>query len=326
MRLDQLAEKIDAELVGDPAIEVTRLASLDEATAGAVSFLSNAKYASQLATTKASAVIVGPKQSVDRVALLKAKDPYFAFRQAVVALHGFRRHPFSGTHPQAVIDPSATVGENCIIYPGVYLGPRVVVGDDCILYPNVCIYDDCRVGNRVIVHSGAAIGGDGYGYAFHDGEHHKIPQVGNVVLEDDVEIGANCVIARGALGPTVIARGAKLDALVMIGHGVRVGEHSLLVAQVGIAGSTVLGHHVTMAGQVGIAGHLKIGDGVTVGAKSGVMNDIDPGQIVMGAPALPDKQAKRILLAQLQLPDILDRLRKLERQVEQMDASADSES
>ena len=259
MRLDELAERIGAELVGDPAIEVTRVNTLELAQPGEVSFLSNQKYARQIATTKASAVIVGPSETSDRVTLLRAKDPYFAFRQAVVALHGYRKHPFSGVHPAAHVDPTAQIGEGTVVYPGVYIGPGVKVGRECILYPNVVIYDGCVLGDRVIVHGGAVIGSDGYGYAFHGGVHNKIPQIGHVVLEDDVEIGANSVVARGAIGPTVIGQGTKLDAQVMVGHGVKIGPHSLLVAQVGVSGSTTIGHHATIAGQVGIAGHLKIG-------------------------------------------------------------------
>jgi UDP-3-O-[3-hydroxymyristoyl] glucosamine N-acyltransferase len=320
MKLSELAEKLGAELVGDGAIDVTRVSTLDAAQPGDLSFLSNARYAKQLGTTSASAVIVGQADKSDRVALLRCKDPYFAFRQAVVALHGFRKHPFDGIHPDAYVDPSATIGARTIIYPGAFVGPRVTIGDDCIIYPNAVIYDDCRIGDRVIIHSGAAIGPDGYGFAFHKGVHNKIPQVGHVVIGDDVEIGSNAVIARGAIGATTVAEGTKIDALVMLGHGVQIGPHSLLVAQTGIAGSTTLGHHVTIAGQVGIAGHLKIGNAVTIAAKSGIMADIEDGETVMGSPAMPAKIARRVLLHMTQLPELVDRLRKLEKRLDQLDA------
>ena len=315
MRLDLLAEQIGAELSGDPAIEVTRVNTLELAQPGELSFLSNQKYARQIATTNASAVIVGLSETSDRIPLLRAKDPYFAFRQAVIALHGFRKHPFAGIHPAAQIDPTAEIGADTVVYPGVYVGPGAKIGSGCILYPNVAIYDGCLLGDRVIVHAGAVIGADGYGYAFHGGVHNKIPQVGNVILEDDVEVGANSVVARGAIGSTTIGQGTKIDAQVMVGHGVKVGPHSLLVAQVGISGSTTIGHHATIAGQVGIAGHLKIGDAVTIAAQSGVMSDVDDKEVLMGAPAMPASHARRVYLSFMQLPELANRVKQLEKQL-----------
>lgn len=315
MRLDELAERIGAELTGDPDIDVTRVNTLELAKPGELSFLSNQKYARLIATTQASAVIVGQSETSDRVPLLRAKDPYFAHRQAVIALHGFRKHPFDGVHPAANVDPSAEIGVDTVVYPGVYVGPGVKIGSGCILYPNVAIYDGCVLGDRVIVHAGAVIGADGYGYAFHGGVHNKIPQVGNVVLEDDVEIGANSVVARGGIGSTTIGQGTKLDAQVMVGHGVKVGPHSLLVAQVGISGSTTIGHHATIAGQVGIAGHLKIGDAVTVAAKSGVISDVDDKEVLMGAPAMPASHARRVYLSFTQLPELANRVKELEKRL-----------
>lgn len=326
MRLDELAQKIGAELSGDGAIEVHRVAAIETAGPGDVTFLSNQRYARLLATTNASAAIVGPTERSERIALLRTADPYYAFQQAVVALHGFRRHPHEGIHPAATIDPTATIGRGTVVYPGVYVGPRAKVGEDCILYPNCVIYDECILGDRVIIHSGAAIGPDGYGFAYHAGAHHKIPQVGNVILEDDVEIGANSVVARGAIGPTVIGRGTKLDAAVMIGHGVRIGQHCLVVAQVGISGSTTLGNYVTLAGQVGIAGHLKIGNGVTVAAKSGIMDDVPDKATLMGTPGMPANQARRVMLAQMQLPEVLMRLREIEKRLEKLDPKPSQET
>ncbi len=315
MRLDELAKRIGAELIGDPAIEVTRVNTLELAQPGELSFLSNQKYARQITTTRASAVIVGPSETSDRVALLRAKDPYFAFQQAVVTLHGYRQHPFTGVHPAAHVDPTAEIGPETIVYPGAFIGPRVKIGRECIIYPNAAIYDECVLGDRVIIHAGAVIGADGYGYAFHDGVHNKIPQIGNVVLEDDVEIGANSVVARGAIGSTTIGKGSKLDAQVMVGHGVKIGPHSLLVAQVGISGSTTIGHHATIAGQVGIAGHLKIGNAVTIAAQSGVMSDVEDKEVLMGAPAMPASHARRVYLAFTQLPELANRVKQLEKQL-----------
>lgn len=318
MRLDQLAQRIDAELVGDGSIEVTSAAPLDEARQGSLSFLANPKYAEKLRTTRASAVIVGPAINGDHVALLRSADPAYAFCRAVIALHGFRKHPHAGVHPKANVDSTAEIGERTIVYPGVYLGPRSRVGRDCILYPNVVVYDDCVIGDRVTIHAGTVIGQDGFGYATHQGVHHKIPQIGNVVIEDDVEIGSNCVIERAALTSTIIGLGTKMDGLVAIGHNTRIGAHGMLVAQVGIAGSVQVGHHATIAGQVGIVGHLKIGDNVTIGAQAGVIADIPDQTTVIGAPAMPAVQARRVYSLFTQLPDLAERIKQLEQMVEEL--------
>lgn len=326
MTLSELAERIGAEAVGDPALVIDSASTLDEARNGQVSFLANPKYLKQLETTEASAVVVAPGVTSERLALLKAKDPYFAFMQAVVALHGFRKHAHGGIHPKAHVDPTATIGESCVLYPGVVVGPRARLGRDCVLYPNVVIYDDCVLGDRVTVHAGTSIGHDGFGYATQKGVHHKIPQVGNVVIEDDVEIGANCTIDRATLGSTVIGKGTKFSNAVAIGHGTKIGPHCLFVAQVGVAGSVSVGHHVTMAGQVGIAGHLKIGDNVTIAAQSGIIGDVPDQTTIMGTPALPAARARRVWGVYSQLPDLLDRVRKLEGQVEELASSDDEES
>ena len=320
LSLKELAGRIDAEVAGDGNLEVDSVNTLEDARPGQVSFLANRRYAAQLETTRASAVIVVPGVESGRVALLKTKDPYYAFARAVVLLHGHRRHPHEGIHPKAHVEATATVGERTVIYPGAYVGPRARVGRDCILYPNATVYDDCVLGDRVILQAGAVVGSDGYGYATHKGAdgvpvHYKIPQVGNVVIEDDVEVGANCAIARAALGSTVIGRGAKLDNLVALGHGVKVGPHCLLVAHVGIAGSTTLGHHVTLGGQVGVAGHLKVGDNVTVAAQSGIIGDVPDQTTLMGTPAMPAGAARRVYAIFTQLPALADRVRKLEAQV-----------
>jgi UDP-3-O-[3-hydroxymyristoyl] glucosamine N-acyltransferase len=313
LTLTQLAERIGAEVVGDGSVSVSGVSTLEDATAGQISFLANASYADQLETTKATAVIVGPKVACDRLILLKTKDPYFSFAQTVIALHGHRCHPHQNIHPRACVDPTASIGEGSVLYPGVYVGPRTVIGRNCILYPNAVLYDDCRIGDRVIVHSGASIGHDGFGFATNGGKHHKIPQVGIVVIEDDVEIGANSVISRAAMGSTVIAKGTKVDSLVSIGHGVKVGEHGLLVSQAGIAGSTVIGHHATFGGQVGVAGHLTIGNHVTIAAQGGVTNDVEDNAVLIGAPAMPYGHGKRVYVIFTKLPELLQRIQDLEQ-------------
>jgi len=319
MRLDDLARKIDAQLSGDGSVEIAGVAPLDTAQPGHVSFLSNRRYSSDIEKTRASAVIVANNVSADHVALLKTRDPYYAFMQAVVLLHGHRKHPHEGIHPTAHIDPTARIGEGTTIYPGVFVGPRATIGRDCILYPNVVVYDDTAIGDRVIIQANSTIGVDGFGFATHGGIHHKIPQIGRVVIEDDVEIGSNCSVERGALDETRISKGTKIDQHVVIGHGSTIGEHGLLVAQVGIAGSTTVGHHVTMGGQVGVAGHLKIGNQVTIGAQAGVMSDVEDKQVIIGSPGMPATHARRVYMIFTKLPEIVDRLRDLEQRLEHLE-------
>jgi len=324
MTIAELAREIGAEVVGDGSAQIQSATTLEDATAGQLSFLANPKYAKQLESTRASAVVVPLSvKPVNNTTLLKANDPYFAFRQAVVKLHGYRKHPHQGVHPKAHVEATATVGAGSVLYPGVYVGPNAKVGRDCILYANAVVYDDCVLGDRVIVHSGAVVGADGYGFATHKGEHHKIPQIGNVIVEDDVEIGACSSIERAALGSTVIGKGTKIDQLVVVGHGCKIGAHCLLVAQTGISGSVMLGHHVTLAGQTGVAGHLKIGDQVTVGAQSGIISDIDDQSTVVGSPAMPVSHARRVYMYFTQLPEIVERLKAVEQRIEELGVEGD---
>lgn len=323
MKVNELAQRIGAQVVGDGSVQVSSVATLEQAQPGQVSFLANPKYADALETTNASAVIAAMPVACERMTLLKTADPYFALRQAVIALHGFRRHPHEGVHRAAHVDATAKIGPGTIIYPGVFVGPRARIGRDCIIYPNAVIYDECTLGDRVTVHACAVIGQDGFGYATHKGEHHKIPQVGNVIIEDDVEIGSNCVIERASLGSTIIGKGTKMDSLVAVGHNTRVGPHGLLVAQVGIAGSVTIGHHATIAGQSGIAGHLKIGDNVTIAAQAGVINDVPDQTVMMGVPAMPASQARRVYALFLQLPELIERIKELEQKVEELSMEND---
>jgi UDP-3-O-[3-hydroxymyristoyl] glucosamine N-acyltransferase len=316
--LKELAERIGAELVGNPSVEVDSVGPIDAAGPGQVAFLANSRYARFLENTGASAVIVKPQVVSNGVPLLRMNEPYYGYAQAATLLHGFRRHPHAGIHPRATVDSSAKVGHGSILYPGVYIGPDVRIGRECVLHPNVAVYDGCILGDRVTLHANAVVGADGFGFATFKGEHHKIPQVGNVVIEDDVEVGAGSVIDRAAMGSTIIGRGSKIDKLVAIGHGVRIGAHSLLVAQTGVAGSTQIGHHATIAGQAGIGGHLEIGDNVTVAARSMVINDVPDQTAIMGVPAMPIAQARRVYVVFQNLPDLLDRVRQLEQHVNEL--------
>jgi UDP-3-O-[3-hydroxymyristoyl] glucosamine N-acyltransferase len=254
----------------------------------------------------------------------------------MVAFYGFRQPHFSGIDPRSAVDPSAKLapdvrvapfatigpgaelGAGTVIYSGVHIGPRCRLGAGCTLYPNVTLYDGTILHDRVTIHAGTSIGHDGFGYATHAGRHEKIPQVGWVELEDDVEIGANCAIDRATMGATVVGAGTKFSNLVAIGHGTRLGKHCLLVAQTGIAGSVVVGNYCVFAGQAGIVGHIKIGDGARVAAKTGVTNDLAPGEEVFGVPAMPLRLARRTYTILPRLPQMRAALRTLIREVRQL--------
>jgi UDP-3-O-[3-hydroxymyristoyl] glucosamine N-acyltransferase len=207
----------------------------------------------------------------------------------------------------------------------VHIGEGAQLGNDCIIYPNVTIYDGCKIGNRVIINANSAVGEDGFGYATHNGIHHKMPQIGTTVIEDDVEIGACCGIERGTLGDTIIGQGSKLGDLVAIGHGTKIGAHCLLVVQVGIAGSTTLGHHCTVGGQGGIVGHINIGNNVTIAAQAGVINNVPDGQVVVGAPAIEANQGKRAYSMIQYLPEMRQNIRELQSQIKQITSFIESE-
>lgn len=322
-------------MVGDPEAQLTGLKPADAADAGDLTFAENEKYFQAACASQASAILVSEELGETDKTLIKVRHVRVALAQLLAAFHPEQQYA-PGIHETAVVaasaevDASAYVGPHCIIEADAkiglhvtltghnYIGAKTVIGDSSRLFANVTVYDRTVVGARVRIHAGTVIGSDGYGYVFDEGQHKKIPQVGNVVIEDDVEIGSNVSIDRGAIGPTVIGKGAKIDNLVQIAHNVSIGEHCLLISQVGIAGSTKLGKYVTLAGQAGIAGHLRIGDQVTLAAKSGVMHDIPDGEKWMGAPAQPDKQTKRQLLAIQQLPELIKRVRKLEKELEKL--------
>jgi len=341
MRLSELCEVLTqsgfpAQLEGDDRT-VHAVNTLEEASEGEITFLSNPKYLQAVQSTKASAVIV--KDGIDvpeTVAAVRCADPYAGVTVAIIKLHGYRRHPQWGVSERANIDPSATIGENaniapgatvaanatlgdgCTLYPGCYVGGEARLGRDCILYPNVVVYDFCELGDRVTIHAGSVIGEDGLGYAPHNGKWIKIPQVGRAILGDDVEIGANCSIDRATLGHTEIGAGTKFGNDIVIGHGTKIGADCLFVGQVGVAGSVTVGRHVTLAGQVGVAGHLTIGDEARIAAQSGIAGDVPPKADLMGSPAIPIERAKRALYVVQNLPDWVKRIKNLEREVAEL--------
>ncbi len=334
-------QSMPAQIEGDPATVITAVNTLEDATPSEISFLANPKYEKLLATTRAGAVIVDRVVKPPRpMTLVRMEKPYPALMAAIVRIHGYRQHPnWGGIHlsatlgknvqigknprigPGATVESDVTIGDNVVLYPGVYVGRGCRLGNDVVLYPHVVIYEQVILGHRVTIHAGSVIGEDGLGYAPVGDEWFKIPQVGNVVIEDDVEIGANCTIDRATLGRTVIGRGSKLSNLIAIGHGTRVGEQAMFVAQVGLAGSVTVGKHVQMAGQAGVVGHVHIGDRATVGAKAGVVNDVEPNTYVLGQPAIKASDTKRHIFLIQKLPEMRTRLKALEAEVAQLKAT-----
>ncbi|MDM7915199.1 MAG: UDP-3-O-(3-hydroxymyristoyl)glucosamine N-acyltransferase [Candidatus Eisenbacteria bacterium] len=333
IRLDELARRLDVPLDGDGSIEITGVAGIREAGPGDLTFLGHPKYEVHLAQTGASAIIMARPRGNLGIPVLQAAHPYLTFLKALKLFSDDRLGVLPGIHgtavigrnarfgaevsigPHAVLGDDVVLGDRVIVMAGVYVGNGARIGSESLLYPNVVIREDSRLGERVIVHSGAVIGSDGFGFTREGNVIHKIPQIGNVEIGDDVEIGANATIDRATTGTTRIGRGTRIDNLVMIAHNVTIGENSILCAQVGISGSTQVGNDVTLAGQVGLVGHIEIGDGVQVGAQGGVTKSIPAGTSVSGYPALPHGQARRIYAAMRHLPDMLREVRDLERRL-----------
>lgn len=327
--LGEIAALLGGTLEGDPSVRVKGVAGLREAGPEEISFLANGKYGSLLASTRAAAVLLSPAAPAPPTAAIRVADPARAFQTLAAMFSPASAARPAGVHPTAVIDPTARVdaeasigafavveagarvGRGTTIYPHVYVGPGAVIGEGCLLYPFSVVREEVVLGNRVILQPGAVIGSDGFGYIPVAGRLEKIPQTGTVVLEDDVEIGANTTIDRARFGRTVIARGAKIDNLVQIAHNVTVGEGSVLCAQVGIAGSTRLGAHVTLAGQVGVNGHIEVGDGVTAAGKTGITKSVPPGRVLLGNPAQDHKDELRFQARLRRVPEISDEVKAL---------------
>lgn len=319
---------------GNPNTILTAANTLDDAESGQVSFLSNHKYKDKLNTTNASVVIVNFDAVIPKgLAVIKCHNPYGALTATIIHLHGYRQHPQWGIDVQSNIDASAVIGNNAniaanvtiaenvrigddaTIYPGCYIAANVIIGDAVTLFPNVVLYDASKLGNRVTLHAGTVIGQDGLGYSKVKSKWTKIPQVGSVLIEDDVEMGANCAIDRATLGQTKISSGSKFSDLVVIGHGAKVGDRCMLVAQVGIAGSVVVGKDVTMGGQVGVSGHINIGDNVTIGAKSAVWSSIDANTHALGYPAIETFSYRKQMVHVRQLPKLKQQIQQIQQQI-----------
>lgn len=337
--VEQIAGILNGEIVGDSNVSVTGLSKIEEGQPGTLSFLANPKYEEYIYSTGASVVIVNktfePRQEIPAsCTLVKVEDAYACFAKLLEAYNQFRVKQPKIEQPSFISD-SASVGENLYlgafaylgedvvigsdvkIYPGAYIGDNVKIGDGCVIYPGVKIYPDCVLGKHCVIHAGAVIGADGFGFAPNqENEYNKVPQIGNVVLEDFVEIGANTTVDRATLGSTILRKGVKLDNLVQIAHNVEIGENTVMAAQVGVAGSTKVGKNVMMGGQVGVSGHIKIADGVKVAAQSGIPNNIKKeGDVLLGSPAIPIEDFKKSYFGFRKLPMILKRLQAIEEKL-----------
>jgi UDP-3-O-[3-hydroxymyristoyl] glucosamine N-acyltransferase len=338
-RLSELARDIGGRVIGDGQVLIRNVASIEEAGPGEITFLANPRYQSHLRRCRASAVIVGPGIIKDELVpetgkgYLEVSDPYLAFAQ-VLQIFAPPVHYDKKVSSRAFVDPTASlgadvtlfpgvfvaasvrVGKQTVLYPGVFLGEGAQVGDDCVLHPNVVVGEGCSIGNRVILHAGVVVGSDGFGYAGHGDGRIKIPQVGIVEIQDDVEIGANTTVDRATFGKTVISRRAKIDNLVQIAHNVIVGENSIIAAQVGIAGSTRIGKDVTLLGQAGVLNHLRIGDGATIGPQSGIPRSVPPGVVLSGGiAAAPHQEWLKVMALLPHLPKLWNLVRALEKKM-----------
>jgi UDP-3-O-[3-hydroxymyristoyl] glucosamine N-acyltransferase len=341
--LQELAARLGARLEGDGALDVTRVAGIEQAGPGDLTFLANPKYAAALPGTRATAVIAADGVEGATCAVLRHANPYLAFAQAALALAPPWRPP-TGVHPSAivaadaviedgvavgplaVVGAGARIGARTVVMPHVVIGAGAELGPDCVIHARVSIRERCRLGARVVVQDGAVIGSDGFGFAHRaDGTHEKIPQAAAVVVEDDVEIGANTTIDRPAVGETRIRAGAKIDNLVQIAHGVTIGRNTLLAAQVGIAGSTTVGDNVILAGQVGVAGHITVGAGAKATAQTGIANSIPDKAFVSGSPAIDNRDWLKASVLFRKLPELKKRVAELERRLDTREPSPSPE-
>jgi len=340
-KLRELAQWVDGTVIGDGEIEISGVAAVEEARAGEITFIANPKYLPKLSQTNASAIIVSKEVTQADKPLLCVTNPYLAFGK-ILTLFSQKPYQPKGIDSNAWISPTARLGKDLTLYPFVYIGDRCSIGDrvtlypgvsvggdssigeDSILHPNVSIYSGTIIGRRVILHSGVVVGSDGFGYVKEGKKNVKIPQVGTVEIEDDVEIGANTTIDRATLGKTIIRRGVKIDNLVQVAHNVTIGEDSIIVAQVGISGSTKIGNNVTLAGQVGVVGHIEIGDNVMVGAQAGVTHDLPADQGYVGSPALPHREFLRAITVFPKLPEMRKILIEIEKRLKKIEEAFSS--
>jgi UDP-3-O-[3-hydroxymyristoyl] glucosamine N-acyltransferase len=343
--VSELAVEVGGTVVGDGTRLVNACNTLMDAAPDQISLLHQPKYAPELETTRAGCVVLAPgatahlkrAEGLPPLTVIEAQNTYFAWQKIMVRLHGHRRHAPVGISPLAAIDPTAKLGKNVHIHPFAVIGPNVTigdnvhifphvtlmegarVGDDSVLYPSVTVYERCEIGKRCLINAGTVIGSDGFSYAQAGGVHHKMPQTGNVRIEDDVEIGCNSTVERAALKSTVVGAGTKIGNCVVVGHNCCIGVGNLLISQVGIAGSTNTGKYVVMAGQAGVNGHIDIPDFVRIGAQAGVLSAPEPNTEILGTPAMEGNLAKRVILHTLHLPELNKRVRDLEKRLNKLD-------
>ncbi|MDQ7787841.1 MAG: UDP-3-O-(3-hydroxymyristoyl)glucosamine N-acyltransferase [Thermodesulfovibrionales bacterium] len=335
MKLRELASLIHGEIIGDESIEITGASGIREAKKGEITFLSARKYLKDLAGSGASCVIVREPLTDIPVAQVKVPNPQLAFAKLLEHFYVKRHVPagvsadayISGTariaegvsvYPFCYVSAGVSLGKRTVVYPHVFIGEDSAIGEDCILHPNVTVREKVRIGDRVIIHSGAVIGSDGFGYVFDQGIHHKIPQVGGVIVADDVEIGANVSIDRATTGDTLIGSGTKIDNLVQIAHNVKIGRNSLIISQVGIAGSAEIGDYVTLAGQVGVADHTHIESETIFGAQAGAMGHVAKG-IYSGSPGIPHREWLKAQAVYAKLPELQKKVRALEAKIKELE-------
>lgn len=345
-KVTEIARFLNGEIIGNENISVSNVSKIEEGKPGTLAFLSNMKYENFIYTTNASVVLVNknfvPKEKINAT-LIKVDDAYQAFASLLDLYTQAMTTVKTGIEQPSFIDESATVGQNiylgafayigknvkvgnnCKIYPQVYIGDNVTVGDDCIIYAGVKIYSDSLIGNRCILHSGVVIGSDGFGFApLDNGTYKKIAQIGNAVLEDDVEVGANTTIDCGTMSSTIIKKGAKIDNLVQIAHNCEVGENTVMAAQTGLAGTTKVGKNCKFGGQVGLGGHLSIGDNVFIGAQSGVIKSVESNQVILGSPAMEIKEAIRAITVYKNLPKLRTEVSQLQKEIKDIKSQINS--
>lgn len=333
----QLAEWVRGEVLGDPELAITNARTLTEAQPGDITFVESERNLHAWHNSKASAAVVPASVPVNGRPVIRVADPLMAFADIVRHLRarpeeasrdispGAYVHPTAklaagvSVGPLAVIGEGAELGENCVVHGGATVGRFCKIGRDVTIHPRVVLYDDCVIGDRVILHAGAVIGADGFGYRTANGKHHKVPQLGWVELEEDVEIGANSTVDRGTFGPTRIGAGTKIDNLVMIGHNCQIGKHNLFCSQAGIAGSCVTGDYVVLAGQAGIADHVTIGAMAVIGAQAGVPADLPGDQQYLGTPATPVKEMARVFASLRRLPEMREEMKQLRKRLESLE-------
>ncbi|NOY88971.1 MAG: UDP-3-O-(3-hydroxymyristoyl)glucosamine N-acyltransferase [FCB group bacterium] len=333
--IEALAQAVEANFDGDGSISISGAAPITKAGPGEITFIANEKYIKFLESTKASAIVLDKDTLCPRhITVIRHDNPYLTFARIIDILYpkepqipigvdsssivekGVEISPSSHIGPLCHIKNNTKIGNNTQLLSSVYIGNNVTIGNNCLIYPGVIILDDTKIGDNVIIHASTVIGSDGFGYAESDKGLKKIKQIGWVEIDNDVEIGSNCSVDRGALGPTKIGRGTKIDNLVQIAHNVEIGNNCIIVSQVGISGSTKLGHGVILAGQVGVVGHLEIGDGARVGAQSGVSKSVPAGKTVFGSPARNIMQTKRIEASLVRLPELLKRVKIIEKKIQ----------